>query len=275
MSTTGTDPPPAAGPAAQAPARPSRVVPLNRLEIRAMNNPHASLAFGRMDSDYRNVDFTVQIENQDSLSAATYEAISSAVTINLDITMAQFQQMWKTIILKRVQDVYEAEKYQRPVGFVRLGRQLPLPGPLADLCHSLGYVHSNATGHNYHIIPPPAPVQPEAWRQVDNNIINLWNREMNRVSPLYTMKEFPALNQCADRPLCLTQINVEDDQAIVKAWTNEPKATDAFVRMANDDLFEAHPFITYNNCSLTMTQNISVSGFRANYAGSYINNVNS
>lgn len=254
----------------------ARVVSLNRLEIRAMNNAHASLSFGRMDSDYRNVDFTVQIENQNSLSAATYQAISSAVTINLDITQAQFTQMWKTIILKRVQDVYEAEKFQRPAGFVRLGRQLPLPGPLADLCHSLGYQHSNVTGHNYHIVPPPAPVQPEPWRQVDNEILNLWNREMNRVSPLYTMKEFPSLSQCADRPLCLTQINIDQQQmAIVKAWTNEPKATDAFVRMANDDLFQAHQYITYNNCSLTMTQNVSLAGFRANYAGSYINNVTS
>lgn len=257
---------------APAPA-PTRIVPLNRLEIRALNNPHASLQFGRMDSDYRVVDFTAQIENQNSLSAATYQAISSATSINLDITEAQFIQMWKTILLKRIQDIYESAKYSRPVGFVRLGRQLPIPGPLADLLHSIGHFHSNANGFNYHVIPPAAPVAPEAWRQVDANILALWNREMNRVAPLYTMKEFPAMNQCGERPLCLTLRQVQENVGIIKAWTNEPKPTDAFIRMANDDLFDAHAHITFENCSLTMTGSVYVPGFVQNYAGSYINEV--
>lgn len=268
------DAPPQQPPAAAPVQPPPRMAALNRLEIRAMNNPHMQLGFGRMDSDYSIIDFTVQIENQNTLSAATYQAIASATSINLDITEAQFTQMWKTILLKRVQDVYEAEKHQRPVGFVRLGRQIPIPGPLADLCHTIGHFHSNVTGHNYHIIPPAAPVQPEAWRQVDNNILNVYCREMNRVSPLYTMKEFPAMNQCGEKPFVLTTRQVANDVGIIKAWTNEPKPTDAFVRLANDDLFEAHPHITFANCSLTMTQALATPGFVMNYAGSYITNVN-
>lgn len=261
-------------PAPNHPPQQQRLVPLNRLDIRALNNPHASLQFGRMDSDYRVVDFTAQIENQNTLSAATYQAISAVTSINLDITQEQFVQMWKTILLKRVQDVYEAAKFSRPAGFVRLGRQIPIPGPLADLLHSIGHFHSNATGHNYHVIPPPAPVAPEPWRAVNNDLLALWNREMHRVSPLYTMKEFPAMNQCGERPLVLTTRQLANDVGIIKAWTNEPKQTDAFVRLANDDLFQEHPFINFANCSLTMTGAIFTPGFVNDYAGSYILNVN-
>lgn len=258
--------------AAAAPAaRPNQANPRQQgLNIPALNQPFNQLAFGRLDSDYHVVDLVGQIENQDEMAAATFNAIQSVLSIDMTLTQAQFTRMWKTILLKRYQDIFEAEKFQRHANFVRLGRQVPLPAPLADLCHTLGYYHSAADGHMYHLNPPAQPAQPEPWRAVEAQLLALYVREMQRVSVEYTMKEFPAPNQCADRPLLLTTRNEVNDFVIIKAWTNEPKPVDAYIRAVNPDLIQAHAYITHANASLTMTQQLDITTVRAQYAGSYI-----
>lgn len=258
-----------------APRQPAQRQPAYANRIPAMQNAANLIAFGRLDSDYQVVDLTAQVENQNALATAVYRQIESIVSIDLTITLAQFIRMWKTLYLKRLQDVFEAEKHQRHANFVRVGRQVPLPGPLADLMHAVGFHHSHADGHMYHVVPPAAPAQPEAWRAIDQGILNLWTRELSRASPLYTIKEFPAMNQCADRPLCLTLKHEVNNLAHIKAWTNEPAPTDAYIRAVNDDLFAAHAFINFDNASLTMTHQLDVTTLRAQYAGSYVINANS
>ena len=54
------------------------------------------------------------------------------------ITQANFQRMWKTLILKRAQDVYEKEKHVRATNFVRIDRSMIMPSPLSDLLYSIG-----------------------------------------------------------------------------------------------------------------------------------------
>lgn len=247
----------------------------NRLQIPAMNHPANQLAFGRLDCDFQVVDLIAQVENQDDLARATYQQILATLTIDLTMTEAQFIRMWKTIYLKRLQDVFEAEKHIRHANFIRIGRQIPLPAPLADLCHATGHFNSAATGHHYHVNPPAAPAAPEPWRQVNNNLVALWTRELQRCAPNYQMKEFPAPNQCADRPLMLTTQFVENDFSIVKAWTNEPKPTDGYIRTVNNDLYDRHAYINYDNSSLNMTQRVHVPSVRAQYAGSYVLDSNS
>lgn len=262
-------PPPAAAPAPAAAPRPANPRQAG-LNIPALNIAANQLAFGRLDSDYTVVELTAQIENQDDMATATFNAIQSVLSIDMTLTQAQFTRMWKTILLKRLQDIYEAEKFARHTNFVRLGRQLPLPAPLADLCHTLGYHHSAADGHMYHVVPPAQPNEPEDWRTVHHATLALYVREMQRVSIEYTMKEFPAPNQCADRPLLLTTRNEANNQVIIKSWTNEPKPVDAYIRAVNPDLFDAHAYITHANASLTMTQQLDITTIRAQYAGSYI-----
>lgn len=58
---------------------------------------------------------------------------------DLPITGENFIRMWKTLILKRVQDVYEKEKHVRSDHYVRLDRSILTPAPLTDLLYALGY----------------------------------------------------------------------------------------------------------------------------------------
>lgn len=102
--------------------------------------------FGRLDSDYTIVDHAVNINGQDTLPGMTYDQQSELTTIDLPIDRLMFIRVWKTLILKRLQDVFEQEKRVRAQHFVRLARNQLLPAPLADLLYALGSFHSPATG---------------------------------------------------------------------------------------------------------------------------------
>ena len=79
----------------------------------------------------------------------------------LPITLKQFIRMWRTLILKRVQDVIEKQLLARPDHFVRLSRNIMLPAPCADLLYSLRQFHSNANGLIYNISQPARADPPQ------------------------------------------------------------------------------------------------------------------
>lgn len=261
---------------ANAPPIPApRPAPGNQLTIPYLRNPQASLSLGRLDSDYHVVDFTLQIAGQDTLSTLTYNQMTALVTVNLGITLDQFIRMWKTILLKRANDVFEMEKRVRNATFIRLSRNLLLPGPLADLCHAIGGFSSPATGEVYHTVPPATPAVAPNWTVVDNDIVQLWNREMARMSPLYTMKEFPPLSQYDARPMMLTRRIAADNLCQVKSNTNDPKPTDALIRFVNDELYDQPGWYTDDNAHIELTRNMHLMDIQAGYVGSYTIQTNS
>lgn len=69
-------------------------------------------------------DFPVNITAQNTLSGRTYDQMLQIVNADLPITRDNFIRMWKTLILKRVQDVYGKEKHVRPANFIRLERSI-------------------------------------------------------------------------------------------------------------------------------------------------------
>jgi hypothetical protein len=243
-----------------------------KVSIPSLEAQDMKFNFGRMDPMYQVVDHELLIEDQKRMIVATYETICSEVTIDLDLTLEEFTYIWKLCLLKRVTDAYEAAKQIRSDGFVRIGRNLVVPGPLADLLHSIGFFHSKVDGKVHHTIPPPKPTPPEAWYTTNPTIIQKYIREMARISPVYVMKEFPAMNQCADKPMMLTMKRETQNLGIVKAWTKEPKLTDAFVRLCNDNLYKPHKYMTYENSSLTMTQELYIPQVINHYVGSYVIN---
>lgn len=164
------------------------------------------LNFGRLDSDYTVVDHAVDINGQDTFPGMVYDQMSQLTTIDLPIDRPGFIRVWKTLILKRLQDVFEQEKRVRAQHFVRLARNQLLPAPLADLLHSLGSFHSPATGVIHHMTPPAQAAAPENWWNVDNVLFVNWLLSINRMKHLFAMKEFPMVNDYETRPIMLTGI---------------------------------------------------------------------
>ncbi|KAL1447175.1 hypothetical protein WDU94_015608, partial [Cyamophila willieti] len=67
------------------------------------------------------------------LPTAVYRQLT---TVELDINEDNFIRMWKTLLLKRAQDVHERAKHVRPANHIRLSSQIICPAPLADLAYS-------------------------------------------------------------------------------------------------------------------------------------------
>jgi hypothetical protein len=245
------------------------------LAIPALQAANSSLNFGKMDSDYQVVEHELQIEKIEKLAKATFQAMWSTLTINPTLTEGQFVQMTKTLFLKRAQDVIENAKRVRVDKPVHLQRYIEIPAPIADLLTLIGNFHSDSEGHQHHItLPVFAKDKHPAYYQVDSQIVELYTRDIGRIRPLYQMKPFPSSRECWDKPLMLTRIKVEDDFVSVRAWTNEPTMEDAYVRACNDELYKAHEYITYDNCSQQMSQKVHQVLTLTHYASSYVKATN-
>lgn len=217
----------------------------------------------------------VSIDNQSTLATATYLQLEQLCAVDLPLTESQFIRMWKTLILKRVQDIYEQEKHTRAQDFIRVMRNLPVPGPLADLLYSLGQLHSRALGTVFDTVSPAKASPAEAWWTLDQGILSNWCLMLSRLSLMYMMKEFSAPTEYKDRAIALTTIQdaPEINTRSVKAFTNEPSAADGFIRFVNDDLFtNSKPF---NNCDLRIVEGLERPSILHTYVGSYVLQANS
>lgn len=274
-----TEPTPTPKPLAQPvlTSRPTRVV--TPMTISFLNQPSTGLAFGRNDSDYHVLNRQVQIENQTVLPKLVFDQITSLVTVDLQLTEEMFVRMWKTMILKRTQDVYRIEKGIIPDDYLELDRDLIVPAPLYDLLNSLGSFISKETGDHLHLIPPNPNKKKEDFFELDLAILQTWSKDLYRCKGLYEMKNFPPISDTEDRAIGLTSrspLNKKlPDELIIRAWTLEPKPTDALIRAVNDELFNEDTLINYKNSRYMMTKKISITESQLSYVCDYTLNSNS
>lgn len=85
-----------------------------------------------------------------------------------------FTRILKTLLLKRVQDIFEHEKPRRSEHFIRVMRNLPVPAPLADILYALGQHHGRALGTVYDRVPPPRPAVPQPWWNMEPLVLDHW-----------------------------------------------------------------------------------------------------
>lgn len=266
------DPKPMAAPQQQAvpsaPVAPNPPVAQNPIAV--LNNARIMAIFNRMDRDAQSAVHVVNIDNQDTLSGQTYDRLAAISTVALPITRANFIRIWKTLILKRTQDVYESEYKVRPDNYVRIARNIEIPATLADLLHALGTFYSARTGLNHIISPPARPADVPNFWNVDNNSVRDWLATMILLNKSYIVREFPSQRETSDRPLALTFRQVTDNYTVIKALTNEPRLTDGFIRLVNDDIFAAHARFDVNHCALNMTQRLNETAIRRTYINGYV-----
>lgn len=237
----------------------------------ALNISVFSKPVSRMDADHTPYEHKINVNEQETLAKAVYETFLDMTTTDLPLNETDFVRMWKTLLVKRIQDIFESEKHRRSDNFIRLIRNIVLPAPLADLLHSLGHFKSTKTGKVHHLVPPPRAATPETFWTVDPTILENWNRLTYDFKELYTMKEYPSLSQCDARPMMLTKVNsFATSSRMVKSFTNETKMTDAFIHSMQDELFDSPALFAYDNCHLTMTLNFDHTRVRDQYVRSYV-----
>lgn len=229
------------------------------------------MSFGRMDSDYRVRILTINIDEQDTLSGATYDQLLQLTTVDLPLTRNQFIQVWKTLLLKRVQDIIEKQTFSRPDHFVRISRNIPLPAPLADLLYSLGQFHSKTNGTIFRITQPARATPPPPYWNADGALLFQWQIMMGRLSKAYVMREYPPPTDWENKAILVTSINDDGDLRSVKSFNNEPTMADAFIRFANDNLFQEQ--IPYIDCYLRIVEGQYRPTIVGDYVRSYVTDI--
>lgn len=240
-----------------------------------IKTPHVDALFGRAVVDYTVVDHTARIANQTTIPAMVYDTLTELSPLTPPLTKAEFTRMWRTLILRRTQDVYDNEKCSRPNDYVKIGRTIKLPAPLADLLYSLGHFDSVATGHRHHLVPPAKGATPADWWTKDDSIISKWSTFCDRMQTFYQMREYPAVSTAVDKPMMLC---TRSDQTVprpqgevnVNACTNEPNPAEALVFALHDPVFDVDPHFCHANTALTMTPNLYLINLQMQYVESYI-----
>ena len=95
----------------------------NRLLVYQFQGEILSIFKGK-DNIYRVYDCAITIDSQETVSGTTCDQLIQLVRTDLPINKNDFIRMWKTLLFKRVQDVYEKEKYIRSEDIVRLDNSI-------------------------------------------------------------------------------------------------------------------------------------------------------
>lgn len=232
--------------------------------------------FGLRENTRLTYNYVLWIGGQDTVAEATYNQMLQLVNAILPLTVDEFQRMWKTLILKRVQDVFEKEKSRRAPHRIVLNRVVHVPAPLNDLLHAIGSFTSKSSGFTIHVIPPPFTPPDQGWWYVDSDLVNRWCTMMHRMSKLYTIAEFPSVTDYEDRPLPTLLIEDDDDDIrSVYSFTDEPSPTDNIIRFVNDEMFDPANHVTVQQSSYLLVDHEYRPTIIANYVGSYVISSNS
>lgn len=256
-------PPPARAPApVQLPPQPPQpIVRQHAQTASSAQHPEAlarlplyRLTFGLLDSTYQNQQLIVDINNQTTVFEATYQQLYQLTTLEPPITQDQFVRMCRTLLLKRVQDIYEKSTRTRAPNYVQIDRRIHVPAPIGDLLNVLGKYHSTRDGVIYVSTPPERPAAaPENWWAIDNDILARYCLFIGRMYNVYTMYEFPMPTDFDNRPICRTSINNHpDDYRSVRSCDSGTSPNDGFLRFLNDDLFAVNDLINYETASLLL-----------------------
>lgn len=115
-------------------------------------------------------------------------------------------------------------------------------------------------------LPDPAP----AWWQAEPAVVEGWHDICGRFTDCYVMREYPSPMEFNNHPFILNSVDVQANLGSVRCKTNEPKATDALLRLVNDaNLIPDDANITFATCDLRAVEPIEVVDVRADYVRSY------
>lgn len=110
--------------------------------------------------------------------------------------------MWRTLILKRVQDQ----------------SSIPFEGVL------------------HHITPPVRPSDPENRWAIDNQVLQDFYLSINRMSSAFIIKEFPPKSLYQGTALIHTSILYQNGFRTIKARFKSPTPADAYIRFLYEEL---------------------------------------
>lgn len=232
-----------------------------------LSNPAILLEFGRLDSDHHSHEITINPGQWNVALTDLWVTLQSACRPMAahGCQQADFLRMTRTLLLKRVQDVMEEQNFQRPENYVRLSRSIQLPAPVGDSLSVIGTFTSSIIGVRYTLTIPDRPAQnPPTWWTVDGQTVRRYQSLCDELEGRYVVRGFPRQSDYQGL-LVMVYPQLNGQYGRIKAYTNEPKLSDGFLRLINDDaVFENMPF-AFEGCHLNMNNGNSVPAIRRQY----------
>lgn len=239
------------------------------LTIPALASPNITYGFGRMDSDQFPVSRVLEITGQDTLSGMTFNTIFQMSTVQFEIGQEAFTRVWKTLLLKRAQDVLETVHGQPAPNRIMVDDYIKVPGPLYHTLDALGTYHSNVDGIHYTVVPPAIPaVDPPDYWVVDEELIENWSRLISRSHSKFEFFTLPAPDDIYDRSILLTSSQADGQYISGRAFTNETKPEDTVLALVNDNLFTPG-HITFDNCQYNTAKQCHAATLRTSFVDSF------
>lgn len=231
--------------------------------------PQQLVTLARGDADYTVPAHRVNIAAQTLLATATFEQLQQLTDLDLEISEDNFIRIWRSLLLKRSQDVFEKCRRQRPNHYLRVSSQLIVPAPLGDLLYSLGRYFHAEEGVVYETIPPNQADPVENWWQIESGPLQQWIRTCNRMKTKYLMRETPLSSEYDGKPIMLASQQVEGDIVTIKTKFNTLELPDGLIAAVNEPLYENPPF-AFANSHIVVVEKKYQPGLVAEYVGSYV-----
>ena len=192
-------------------------------------------------SDYTIRDLRVNIDATESLAKETYAKMTLLTFFDLPINEAGFVRMWKTLVLKRCQDIFKMAKCIRPEHYLhRLSTwSILVPAPLAELLYSLGTFNDVHRGIVYHMVPPEKGASAPNWWTVDLDLLQNFLRTMMCIQDLeFPVKEFPSPLDYKGRAIARTTNSFRNEMYSEVGSIYSSTPSDGMIGVLKPDLFE-------------------------------------
>lgn len=215
----------------------------------------------------------VSIHNQDDLPTILYRYLKLTSREELYLTEPDFREMWKVIILRRVQDVYEFEHLDEDIDKVAIRTDLLIPAPLFELLKRLGnYVDQE--NNIIHQIVPPTPNYPRRnYFTMNPRIQYQWQHDMTVCQSFYSMHPYNIPVNTTNNYLMVIFRGPPDtddlDITYTRSYTREATPEDTKVSAVNNELFSPKPEYNFDDAPHVLSYYPSLCDTRVSYVETY------
>lgn len=129
----------------------------------------------------------------------------------------------------------------RPDNYIRIGRHIGIPAPLADVLSAIGSYQSVSSGALWVPDIPSRPTPVPTFWTVDAAIVDRFIQTIAQLQHGYMMREYPSPTDTTGRPFISTRLITDGDLVRVKVHNQETTPAEVFLRVVAGDFLSGQP----------------------------------
>ncbi|XP_055713245.1 uncharacterized protein LOC129807785 [Phlebotomus papatasi] len=240
---------------------------MSQLSVPSMSSPRLPNFSGVYPDGYE-IKIIVDPDRYEILPIRVYNILQVVSGNDLGITVEDYTRMWRTLLLKRLQDIYEYTYYVRPDHYIRISNivPVPIPAPLGDMLTLIGQYIIPSNGITLQPVPPSRASPAQDWWTVEPAVLDAWLRIHYNLKNHYMMRDFPSPCDVKDKPILALSRGIGSDIVHITAATDKFSSVDAYVRLVHDNLWTLPKEIAAHN---NVICGVCPDDFIGSYIGGY------